>query len=147
MFAVDTNVLLDAVDESSPHHRSCKTLLETWRSERRPCYLTWGIIYEFLRVSTHPKVFQEPLSSGQAWDFVNVLLESPGCGLLLPGPDHAAQVVDRIPRVAPLHGNLFHDLHTAVLMREHGLRSIYTNDMDFHRFSWIEVINPLAEGG
>jgi predicted nucleic acid-binding protein len=27
-----------------------------------------------------------------------------------------------------------HDAHTAVLMREHGIRTIFTRDSDFHRF-------------
>ena len=35
------------------------------------------------------------------------------------------------------------DAHTAVLMREHGVRRIYTRDTDFHRFPFIEVVDPL----
>jgi predicted nucleic acid-binding protein len=43
-----------------------------------------------------------------------------------------------------LAGNLVHDAHTAILMREHGLKVIYTRDTGFHRFPWIEVRDPLA---
>lgn len=33
-------------------------------------------------------------------------------------------------------------------MREHGLRRIYTRDADFHRFPFLEVVDPvLAAGG
>ena len=42
-------------------------------------------------------------------------------------------------------GNLFFDIRTAVLMREHGIRVIYTADTDFLQFEEIEVINPLKE--
>ena len=37
-----------------------------------------------------------------------------------------------------------HDAETAVLMREHGIRRICTRDTDFHRFSFIEVVDPLV---
>lgn len=40
-------------------------------------------------------------------------------------------------------GPLAHDAHTAALMREHGVRAIYTRDTDFHRFPGIEVVDPL----
>ena len=52
----------------------------------------------------------------------------------------AAQTLTETPQV---RGNLVHDLHTAVLMREHGIRRIYTRDTDFHRFPFLEVIDPL----
>jgi predicted nucleic acid-binding protein len=28
-------------------------------------------------------------------------------------------------------------------MREHGIRRIYTRDTDFHRFAFLEVVDPL----
>lgn len=36
-----------------------------------------------------------------------------------------------MPRLA---GNVVSDVHTAVLMRENGVRAIYTNDGDCNRF-------------
>jgi predicted nucleic acid-binding protein len=43
-----------------------------------------------------------------------------------------------------LSGNLMYDLQTAVLMREHGIKRIYTRDTDFHRFHFLEPIDPIA---
>ena len=43
-----------------------------------------------------------------------------------------------------LRGNIVHDLHTAALMREHGIRDIYTRDSDFSRFPFVKVIDPLS---
>ncbi len=40
-------------------------------------------------------------------------------------------------------GNIFFDIRTAALMREHGIRTIYTTDTDFSQFPDIEVVNPL----
>jgi predicted nucleic acid-binding protein len=53
----------------------------------------------------------------------------------------AAEVLKEVPHVA---GNLMHDAHTAVLMREHGIRRIYTRDTGFHRFPFLEPIDPVS---
>jgi len=42
-------------------------------------------------------------------------------------------------------GNLFHDLHTAVTMREHGLSEIMTADTDFRKFPFLTVTNPVGQ--
>jgi predicted nucleic acid-binding protein len=42
-----------------------------------------------------------------------------------------------------LAGNIFHDAHTAILMREHGIRRICTRDVGFRQFSYLEVVDPL----
>jgi predicted nucleic acid-binding protein len=52
----------------------------------------------------------------------------------------AQQVLAEIPHLA---GNLLHDAHTAIIMREHGIRQICTRDADFHRFAFLEVIDPM----
>lgn len=86
---------------------------------------------------------RRPWDAPQAWAFVAALLVCPGLGILVPTPRHeevAAQVVAEIPHLA---GNLFHDAHTAVLMREHGILRIVTRDTDFHRFPFLEPIDPL----
>ena len=46
--------------------------------------------------------------------------------------------------VRDVRGNLVHDAYTAILMREHGIREIYTRDTDFHRFPFLRVAAPLA---
>ena len=55
--------------------------------------------------------------------------------------DVAGQVLAELPHIA---GNILHDAHTAILMREHGVRQVCTRDTDFHRFPFVEVVDPLA---
>jgi toxin-antitoxin system PIN domain toxin len=144
MVVVDTNVLLYAADADSPHHAVCRTWLETQRRRAEAWFSTWPIAYEFLRVSTHPRVLRNPWRTAESWDFLHVLLESPGFEMLTPTARHAdvaAEVLREIPHLA---GNILHDTHTAVLMREHGIRRICTRDTDFHRFAFLEVFDPLA---
>jgi uncharacterized protein len=144
MFVVDTNVLVYAADLDSPFHGRCRGALESWRRQPDAWYLTWNILYEFLRVTSHPRVMRNPWSGHDAWTFVAALLESPGLDVLVPTDRHpavASQVFAEVPHLA---GNLVHDAHTAILMREHGIRRIVTRDTDFHRFPFLEIVDPLA---
>lgn len=143
MFVVDTNVLLYAADASSEFHAPCGQLLERTRRQPSPWFLTWGICYEFLRVSTHPRVYATPWNAPDAWRFIATLLDSPGASMLTPTPRHTGVLQQCIDEMPELRGNLAHDLHTAVLMREHGIGRIVTRDADFHRFGFLQVIDPL----
>ena len=143
MVVVDTNVLVYAADADSPHHEPCRAWLETQRVKADAWSCTWPIVYEFLRVTTHPRVMRRPWTASSAWDFVAALLASPGLGMLVPTlrhPEVAAAVLSELPH---LTGNLMHDAHTAILMREHGIRRICTRDTDFHGFPFLEVVDPL----
>jgi toxin-antitoxin system PIN domain toxin len=144
MLVVDTNILVYAADEDTALHVPCKELLEGWRRQAAPWYLTWGIVYEFLRVTTHPRVFRNPWPAAQAWKFVETLLESPSLGMLVPTQRHADEVSRVLSQLPHLSGNLMHDAHTATLMREHGISRIYTRDTDFHRFPFLDPVDPTT---
>jgi hypothetical protein len=141
---VDTNVLVYAADREAPEHARCRELLLRWRSEPTPWHLTWSILYEFLRVVTHPRVFRRPWSPELAFEFVQGLLSAPALEILGESDRHAELLGGLVAEVPRLAGNLLHDAHTVALMREHGLRVVYTRDADFHRFPGIEVRDPLG---
>lgn len=143
MFVVDTNVLLYAVDADSEFHVPCRNLIEQARGQAAPWFLTWGICYEFLRVSTHPKVYRNPWNSEAAWQFIETLLACPGLSVLTETRRHAAVLRQCLDEMPETRGNLIHDLHTATLMREHGIARVVTRDAHFHRFGFLEVVDPL----
>ena len=143
MFVVDTNVLIYAADRRASGHKRCRQLLLAWRSQAEPWYLTWGIVYEFLRVATHPRVFRSPFTFDQAFTFIDAVLASPSVGVLQETARHPSILKDIAAQVKGLEGNLVFDAHTAVLMAEHGIRRIYTHDADFRRFPFLEVIDPI----
>jgi predicted nucleic acid-binding protein len=68
---------------------------------------------------------------------------SPGLGVLTATDRHAAVAAQVIGELPWLAGNLIHDAHTAILMREHGIIRICTRDADFHRFPFLEVVAPM----
>ena len=143
MLAVDTNVLVYAADADSQFHGACRDWLERQRARPDAWYTTWAILYEFLRVTTHARVMRRPWSARAAWNFVAALLASPGLAVLAPTQRHADVAQEVILELPHLAGNLLHDAHTAILMREHGIGRICTRDTDFNRFSFLEVIDPL----
>ncbi|MGH9405501.1 MAG: TA system VapC family ribonuclease toxin [Terriglobia bacterium] len=143
MFVVDTNLLIHVVNEDFPGRRRLLDSFGGWRASGEPWFATWSIVYEFLRVSTHPSVFRHPLSFAGAWEFIETLLESRSFSLLLETDRHAGivrELTHEYPRIA---GNPMHDLHIAALMREHGVTEIRTADTDFHQFKFLRVVNPL----
>jgi len=143
VLAVDTNVLVYAADEDAEAHAACRQHLNQWRVDPTPTFLTWNVCYEFLRVSTHPQVLRAPWHPSDAWRFLGVLLDSPGFALLRPTERHQAVLSQTLSELPDVRGNLMHDLHTAVVMREHGVSRICTRDTHFHRFPFLEVVDPL----
>jgi hypothetical protein len=143
LFAVDTNVLVYSANQDLPEHPRCRDLLERWRRGSESWCTTWSVLYEFLRVASHPRVFEHPWSAKESWRFVEAILSSPSHQVLVATDRHqrvAAQTIEELPE---LRGNLVHDAHTAILMREHGINRIYTRDSDFRRFPFLEVVDPL----
>ncbi len=144
MFAIDTNLLLYAVNRDAPVYEHANQLLDAWRDGAEDWFTTWSVVYEFLRVSTHRRAFKQPLALAAAWSFVDGLLASPRFGILVETERHAEIVGELAAEYPDLSGNIRHDLHTVGLMREHGVTEIRTADNDFRRFKHLRVVNPLV---
>ncbi len=140
---IDTNLLLYAANRDADEHAAAAAFLYAASGSAEPWFLTEGILYEFLRVSTHPKVFQKPLSWREALSFIMPFLESSSFLILSAEERHWTLLEEILGKLIHPAGNLFFDIRTAVLMREHGVREIYTTDTDFLQFPDIKVINPL----
>ena len=96
-------------------------------------------------MTTHPRVLQSPWSPNEAHLYLFGLLESPGFDLLVSTPRHAAVLAQTMSELPDLRGNLMHDLHTAVLTREHGVSRICTRDSDFRHFPFLAIIDPVQQ--
>lgn len=140
---IDTNLLLYGANADAPEHGAARAFLEAVGRTADPWYLTDGIVYEFLRVATHPKVFPQALTWREALAFVAPLLAADHVHVLRAGDGHWALLDEVLADLVHPSGNLFFDVRTVVLMREHGIRRLYTADADFLQFAGIEAINPL----
>jgi toxin-antitoxin system PIN domain toxin len=143
VFLVDTNIFLHAANAGSPQHAKARAFLETHVRSRTAWATTWPILYEFLRVSTHSRVFPKPLKPKQALEFVETFTSLDEVTILTATNRHAGALANTVSELTHPGGNLFHDIHTAVLMREHGIPEIVTADTDFLQFRFLKVLNPL----
>jgi len=145
VLVVDTNVLVYAADRDSEFHDTCRSYLERLRADTTPSYLSWNICYEFLRVCTHPRVFRSPWTTSAAWSFIEALMIAPGFDLITQTARHQAVLEQTLAELPDLRGNVVHDLHTAVLMRENGISRICTRDSDFVRFPFLTLVDPIRQ--
>ena len=143
MRLVDTNILLYSANADFAEHGSAVQYLRDQREQGIPWTVSWPIIYEFLRVATHLRVFPKPLKPDQAFQYLADLFERDRVSILVPTERHREFLLRTVGELSRPAGNLFHDIATAVLLREHGIREIVTADSDFLQFSFLKVINPL----
>ena len=138
----DTNVLVYAARDDTEFHDTCRRRIAEAGNIPSSGLLTWNICYEFFRVVTHPQVSSQPWSLDEARRYIIGLLAGLGFRLLLPTTEHMSVLAQTVYELPDVRGNRVHDLHTAVLMREHGINQICTLDSDFRRFPFVEVVDP-----
>ena len=142
-FAIDTNLLLYASDESSPYHQKARDLLDDIASGPDLVYIFWPVTMGYLRIATHPRIFQHPLTSEQAVANVTRLLDRPH--VRTPGEgERFWTTLLTVTSETHVSGNLVPDAHLVALMREHGVSRIWTRDRDFRKFDGIDVVDPLT---
>jgi toxin-antitoxin system PIN domain toxin len=139
-FAIDVNVLLYASDRGSPFSARAADFLAQCASRRDLFYLAWPTVMSYLRIATHAGIFASPLSPDEATENIQQLLDLPHLRIL--GEDEGFWGVYRgVATAFPIRGNAVPDAHLAAVLRQHGVGTLYTNDADFKRFSFLKVIN------
>ena len=74
---VDVNILLHASDRGSRFHSKALSLVEKLALGPNLLYLFWPVIMGYLRIATHASIFDKPLSTKDALDNIEQLLELP----------------------------------------------------------------------
>ena len=144
MIALDTNILVYAHRADSIHHTAAQELLSSLAEGDEPWGIPWPCVYEFLRVVTHPRIFDPPTDLTDALEDTVSLLESSSIRMLGEGPNHIMHLV-RMADAGNARGNLIHDAHIAALALENGVTELWTVDRDFARFTGLRVRNPFSE--
>ena len=139
---LDANVLLYAADESSPRHADARRVLDGVAAGPEITYLFWPTIMGYLRIATHPAIFERPLSARDALANIEALLSRPHVRAPGEQPEFWRRYRSVAADAAPA-GNLVSDAHLVALMLENEVRTIWTHDRDFRRFRGIEVRDPF----
>lgn len=95
-----------------------------------------------MRIITHPRVTSSPLTSQQAWAYVESWLEADPVWVP-PATDRTAKVLLELAHEMVITANLVPDAQLCALAIEHGLE-IQSADTDFARFPMVRWRNPLT---
>ena len=139
---VDANLLLYAVDTGSRFHDVARRWLETTLNGERRVALPWEVLNAFVRIATHPRASDRPLSGEQAWSFVTDWLAVEQVWVPVATERHA-EVLGALVTRYDLRGAMVSDAQLAALAIQHGL-TICSADTDFARFTEVTWVNPLA---
>jgi hypothetical protein len=138
----DVNILLYAIDESSPRHAGAKGWLEDRLSGTETFAFAWVVLLGFLRLSTSPRVFDSPLQPEEALDLIDGWLAQP-CATVVHPTDRHPSLLRELLGHRGAAGNLTTDAHLAALAIEHGAE-LCSSDADFSRFQGLAWVDPLV---
>jgi len=141
MILPDANLLLYAYYPRAVQHEPSKAWLEHTLSSSEIVRFTWLTLWAFLRIATNSKVFEEPLSIGEATGAVASWLERPNADVVEPGERYWT-IFHELAEKAQCTGPLVTDAALAAIAIEHGA-TLYTTDRDFSRFPGLAWTNPL----
>ncbi|MCX5042614.1 PIN domain-containing protein [Aldersonia sp. NBC_00410] len=103
--------------------------------------LPWQSLGAFVRIATHPRISENPLTGDAAWAIVESWLAAPTTWIP-PATERTADAYAQVSAQVDITGNLVPDAQLAALALEHGV-PVYSADSDFARFRDITWINPL----
>lgn len=141
---IDTNIFVYATYPSYTEHVAARTFLRNCLIGSDEFALTWGVIYEYLRVVAHPKLFLgKVINFEAALKNVEDFCSSPNVQVICETDNHWDALRWAAQRSGKARGNILHDCHIVALMHENDIKCIYTADADFRLFEGLEVVNPL----
>lgn len=142
MILPDANLLLYAYDQSSPFHPKAAAWCERIMGHSSPTILLPAVVFGFVRISTHSRIFTNPLSVAEASAHVRSWLDRKQVRLhdmLLEDVNVALALLE----AAGTAGNLTTDAQiAAVALRLDA--EVHTADLDFGRFAGVRFSNPLV---
>ena len=141
MKLLDVNVLVYAHREDAPRHTDYRAWLEQLLNGSEPFGVVDLVLSGFLRVVTHPKIFDPPTDRELALQFVQAIRESAEHVQIAPGPKHWSIFI-RLVLESGCRGNLIADAFLAAIAIEWGCTWI-TTDRDYSRFIGLEWRHPL----
>ena len=140
--SVDANILVYASNEDDPGHQPAVTLLERLSAGPDLLYLFWPTILGYLRITTHPRAQRYPITPVSAIANIEALLALPH--VVSVGEQDGFWATYLASGGAHARGNAVPDTHLATLMRENGVRILYTRDRGFRRFDFLDVRDPFT---
>lgn len=141
MILPDVNLLVYAYNTADPRHDQARGWWEEVVNASVPVGLPWVTAAGFIRLMTHPRLLERPLTPPEATRRVRAWLDAPSVTVIQPGRRFAELFLGFLDTVGTA-GNLTTDAQLAALAVEHQAE-LHSNDTDFARFPGLRWRNPL----
>ena len=142
MILPDVNVLVYAFATGAVNHTRYRSWLDAVLEAPEAWAYSEIVLSGFVRVVTHPRVFDPPAPMETALRFCSALRGAPNAVAVSPGERHW-EIFESCCRESGARGNLVADAYLAALAIETGSEWI-TTDRDFARFPRLRWRHPLA---
>lgn len=140
--SIDSNILVYASNDRDERAAQARDLVRRLANGPDILYLFWPTILGYLRIVTHPAILRSPLTPPEATGNMERLLSRPH--VRTPGEAATFWRLFRESGGSTARGNAVPDTHLAALMRENGVRILYTRDRGFRRFDFLDVRDPFG---
>jgi len=138
----DVNILVYAHREDAPGHERFRIWLEELINGDEAYGISDLVCSGFIRIVTHPAIFDPPSTIDEALTFLDRLVSQPACVRIAPGARHW-QIFSGLCRATRARGNHVPDAYFAALAIESGSEWI-TSDGDYGRFPGLRWRRPFA---
>ena len=142
MYLMDVNVLVYAHRTDAVSHSVYRQWLESVVNSPASFGYSELVLSGFLRIVTHPKVFEVPSTLLSAIRFTEQIKTLPNAVCLAPGSMHW-QIFMGFMEQINARGNDIPDAYHAALAMEWGCEWV-TTDKGFKRFKGLKVRDPLT---
>ncbi len=142
MFLMDVNVLVYAHREDTANHLAYRQWLESVINGQASFGYSELVLSGFLRVVTHPKVFEIPSTLSSALRFTEQIRCLPNAVCLAPGSMHWKIFVECLEQIKAT-GNDIPDAYHAALAMEWSCEWV-SADKGFKRFKGLRLRHPLT---
>ncbi len=142
MIVPDVNLILYAYDSNSPFHHESADWWSRCLNGAEAVGLAPVVIFAFIRLSTSPRIYDEPLSLEACARTVRSWLKAPATTLL----EHDSGDIDvafDLLESAGAGGNLTTDAQIGALALRYRA-TVHTADTDFSRLRNVRWRNPLT---
>lgn len=144
MILPDVNVLVYAFRREYSEHEHYRLWLQGVLAGSEDLALADAVLVGFIRIVTHPRIFEAPAPATEALAFTEALRTSPVARPVSSSPAVWSQLGDFASSDRMLRGNLVPDAFLAAIAIATGAR-VATADAGFARFLQVSWFDPLNE--
>ena len=141
---MDVNIFVYAHRQDVEHYESYRKWLEMIINSNVDYGYSSLVLSGFLKIVTHPKVFETPTPLDEAIHFVNQIQSQSNAVNIRPKDRHWS-IFENLIKTTGAKGNFIPDAYHAALAIESGCEWV-TTDKEFKKFKGLKLKNLLKDG-